>query len=148
MVTTLAGAAVVFSWRLRETSRPIDARKILIPPLGMSTGLAMFLYPPTRIPWSWAAAAFLVGALILCYPLVRTSGLARRGDEVMMRRSPAFLWILAGLLAVRLLARAWVERYVSPLQTGAIFFLLAFGMILPWRLLMYLEYRRLVGPRA
>lgn len=140
---SLLGAAVVFTWRLRETSRPINARKILIPPLGMSTGFGMFLYPPTRIPLSWAVIAFLFGALVLCYPLVKSSELARQGDDIMLRRSPAFLWILVGLVAIRMLARSWVEQYVSPLQTGSIFFILAFGMILPWRLLMYRHYTRL-----
>jgi membrane protein CcdC involved in cytochrome C biogenesis len=35
---------------------------------------------------------------------------------------------------------------VSPLQTGSIFFLIALGMIVPWRMLMYLDYRRLTSP--
>jgi membrane protein CcdC involved in cytochrome C biogenesis len=30
-------------------------------------------------------------------------------------------------------------------QTAALFFVLAFGMILHWRLRMYLQYRRLTG---
>ena len=105
-------------------------------------------YPPARIPLAWGAAAFLVGALVLCYPLVKSSSLTRQGEHVMLRRSPAFLWVFVGLVALRVVARAYVERFVSPLQTGAIFFVLAFGMILPWRLLMLREYRRLVaGPR-
>ena len=62
-----------------------------------------------------------------------------------MRRSKAFLWILLGLVAVRLVARSWVEQYVDPLQTGALFFVLAFGMILHWRVRMYLQYRELTA---
>jgi membrane protein CcdC involved in cytochrome C biogenesis len=145
VVMSIAGAVVVFSWRMRETSRPISARKILIPPIGMSTGFGMFLYPPTRIPLTWALAAFAFGALVLCYPLVKSSELARQGNDIMLRRSPAFLWILAGLVVIRFAARSYVERFVSPIQTGSIFFVLAFGMILPWRLLMYRQYRRLAG---
>jgi len=142
---SIAGAVVVFSWRMRETSRPISARKILIPPIGMSTGFGMFVYPPTRIPLTWALAAFAFGALVLCYPLVKSSELARQGDDIMLRRSPAFLWILAGLVVIRFAARSYVEQFVSPIQTGSIFFVLAFGMILPWRLLMYRQYRRLAS---
>ncbi|MBI2393580.1 MAG: cytochrome c biogenesis protein CcdC [Deltaproteobacteria bacterium] len=147
ILVSIAGAVVVISWRMRETSRPIDARKILIPPLGMSTGFAMFVYPPTRIPILWAAVAFLFGALVLCYPLAKSSELARVGDEIRLRRSPAFLWILFALVTIRFAARTWVEHYVSPLQTGSIFFVTAFGMILPWRLLMYRKYKRLVAQR-
>jgi membrane protein CcdC involved in cytochrome C biogenesis len=143
LIMSILGGVIVFSWRLRETSRPITARKILIPPLGMSTGLFMFLYPPTRIPLSWAAAALASGTIFFTYPLVRTSRLTRDGEAIRLQRSRAFLWILLGLVAVRFAARSWVEQHVSPLQTGSIFFLIALGMIVPWRVLMYLDYRKL-----
>jgi membrane protein CcdC involved in cytochrome C biogenesis len=140
---SLFGAAAILAWRIRETSRPITARKIVIPPLGMSTGFGMFAYAPARIPLSWGLFAFLAGALLFAYPLNRSSQLTRNGDVILLRRSKAFLWILLGLVAVRLVARSWVERYVDPLQTGALFFVLAFGMILHWRVRMYLQYREL-----
>jgi membrane protein CcdC involved in cytochrome C biogenesis len=146
LVMSILGGAIVFTWRLSETNRPITARKILIPPLGMSTGLFMFVYPPTRIPLSWAAAALAAGTLLFTYPLVRTSKLIRDGEVIRLQRSRAFLWILVGLVAVRFAARGWVERHVSPLQTGSIFFLIALGMIVPWRVLMYLDYRKLTAP--
>jgi membrane protein CcdC involved in cytochrome C biogenesis len=145
VIASLLGAAVIIAWRMRESSRPITARKIVIPPLGMSTGLLMFAYAPARIPMLWALCAFSVGALLFSYPLVKTSKLMRRGDEVILERSKAFLWILLGLVAVRFAARAYVERHVSTLQTGSIFFLLAFGMILRWRVLMFLQYRALLA---
>jgi len=143
--TSLLGAAAVIAWRVRETKRPVTARKIIIPPLGMSTGFCMFAYAPTRIPLLWGLSAFAVGALVLSYPLLKSSRLVRVGEVVMLERSPAFLWILLGLVAVRFAARSYIEHYVSPLQTGSIFFVLAFGMILRWRTLMYLEYRRVLS---
>lgn len=147
LLGSLAGAAAVMTWRVRETTRPVTTAKILLPPLAMSTGFLMFLAPPARVPWTWALGAFLTGALFFAYPLVRTSTLTREGDAVMLRRSRAFLWILLGLVAIRLLLRSYVEQLVNPVQTGALFFVLAFGMILPWRLLMYRRYRRLVAER-
>jgi membrane protein CcdC involved in cytochrome C biogenesis len=147
-VASLAGAAAMVAWRLRETRTPVTLRKIIAPPLGMSTGLAMFLYPAARVPWSWAAAVFLLGAVVLSIPLVRTTRLERRGDVIVMQRSRAFLAILLGLLVVRFALRAWVEQHVSTLQTGGLFFLLAFGMILRWRGTMWLEFRRLTRPGA
>ena len=145
LVSAIVGAIVIVLWRVRETERPVTVPKIVIPPLAMSTGLGMFFYPPTRIPIVWALAAFVLGALVLAIPLVRTSKLQREGDVVMLKRSRAFLLILIGLVLVRLAARAWVEQYVSPLQTGALFFLLAFGMIVRWRATMWLEYRALAA---
>jgi membrane protein CcdC involved in cytochrome C biogenesis len=121
-------------------------RKIVGPPLGMSTGLSLFLVPEARVPWTWAAAALLLGALVLAIPLARTTALVRRGDVVVMQRSRAFLWILLGIVVVRLALRTYVEQILSPMQTGGLFFLLAFGMILRWRVTMLLAYRRLTRP--
>jgi membrane protein CcdC involved in cytochrome C biogenesis len=152
ILASLAGAAAIITWRLRETKRPVTVRKIVIPPLGMSTGFLMFAYAPARIPVLWAFCAFAIGAGVLSYPLVKSSRLTRQGDVVMLQRSRAFLWILLGLFAVRFAARSYVEQFVSPLQTGSIFFVLAFGMITCWRVLMFLEYRKLraanVAPNA
>ncbi len=144
---SVVGAAVVLIWRIRETQRPVTAPKILVPPLGMATGFSMFIVPEMRVPVLWGVAAFAAGAVFLSHPLISTSSLTREGDVVMMRRSRAFLGILLALVALRLLLRAYVEQYVSTTQTAALFFLLAFGMLLPWRITMYLRYRRLVAAR-
>ena len=95
------------------------------------------------MPWSWAAGAFVLGALVLSYPLLRTSRLAREGDAIVMRRSRAFMLILLGLLAVRFVLRDYVGQILPVRQTAAVFFILAFGMIARWRAWMLAEYRRL-----
>lgn len=143
VIASLAGAAAVIVWRFRETSSPVSVRKIIVPPLAMSTGFFMFLAPATRVPLLWAVGAVLLGALVLSYPMAKTSRLTRDGDRILMQRSRAFLWILLGLVALRFALRAYVEQYLSPLQTGALFFLLAFGMIARWRATMLIEYLRL-----
>jgi membrane protein CcdC involved in cytochrome C biogenesis len=140
---SLVGAALVMAWRVRETKTPVSAKKLLIPPAAMSTGFLMFLAPQMRVPWTWGLCAFAAGALLLSYPLIHTSRLARQGDVVVMQRSRAFLFIIAGLFVLRLALRQYVEQYVSLQQTAALFFVLAFGMLLPWRVTMYLRYRRL-----
>ena len=148
LVSSLIGAGVVLAYRVRESMRPINTVRIVMPPLGMSTGFCMFFYPPTRIPLLWAAGAFLMGALVFSFPLVKTSKLRREGDVVMLKRSPAFLWILLGLVAVRIALRTYVGRYIDPLQTASLFFVLAFGMISVWRVRMLFEYRRLLQDPA
>jgi membrane protein CcdC involved in cytochrome C biogenesis len=145
VLTSLLGAAAIIVWRLRETTRPVTARSILIPPLGMSTGFGMFAYAPARIPATWALSAFALGAGLLAYPLIKSSRLVRDGDAIFLKRSRAFLGILLGLVAVRIAAREYVGQYLSPVQTASIFFVLAFGMIVRWRFLMYMEYRRLLA---
>lgn len=143
VLASLAGAGAVMVWRFRETERPVSARKIVVPPLAMSTGFFMFLAPQTRVPLLWAAASLLLGALVLSIPMSRTSRLTRRGDQILMERSRAFLWILIALVALRFALRAYVEQFVTPVQTGALFYLLAFGMIARWRFTMLLQYLRL-----
>ena len=143
VLLTLAGAAAMLAWRAREARTPVTTRRIVAPPLGMSTGFLMFLAPAARVPWTYASAAFAVGALVLSVPLARTSTLVRDGDVVLMRRSKAFLWILLGLFVVRWVLRAYVERVLTPMQTGGVFFILAFGMIVRWRAAMLVSYLRL-----
>jgi membrane protein CcdC involved in cytochrome C biogenesis len=132
-------------WRVRETQSPVSARKIVIPPMGMATGFGMFLAPAFRIPWDWAATAFLAGALVLAYPLTRTSRLVRDGDVVMMRRSNWFFVILVTLAVIRIAARGYLDTVMSVQQTAGIFFVLAFGMIVRWRAQMLVEYRSLMA---
>ncbi|MGE0490065.1 MAG: CcdC family protein [Vulcanimicrobiota bacterium] len=139
----LMGACGVLLWRLRETSRPVTLKALIIPPLGMSTGLGMFLYPPARVPLAWAATAFVLGAIFFATPMIRTSKMEWRDDAIYLRRSPAFLWVMFILVAIRLALHGYVEHLVSPLQTGALFFLLAFGMILRWRADLLRQYRQL-----
>ena len=62
-----------------------------------------------------------------------------------MRRSNGFVVILLGLLALRLLLHDYVGHLLPPLQTGALFFVLAFGMIIPWRARMYFRFRQLMA---
>ncbi len=145
LTAVLVGAAAMLLWRVRETTRPVTLRKIVAPPLGMSTGLAMFLAPATRIPWTWATTAFMVGATLLAVPVSRSSRLVRRGDLVMLERSKAFLWVLLALVLVRIALRAYVGQFLSPPRTGAVFFLLAFGMIVRWRIGMLIAYRRIAS---
>jgi membrane protein CcdC involved in cytochrome C biogenesis len=134
----------VLAWRIREGRSAVTTRKIVIPPLGMATGFCMFLAPMFRVPWTWAAAAFLLGALVLAYPLVRTSRLAYAGDQVMMHRSASFFLVMIVLAIIRILAHSYLDTVMSIQQTAGLFFILAFGMILRWRVSMLLEYRRLV----
>lgn len=143
VAATLAGAVAMLTWRSREARRVVTTRSIILPPLGMSTGFSMFAVPATRVPLTWALAALALGAVVFAIPLVRTSRLVRLDDRILVQRSRAFVAILLGLVAVRFGLRTWIEQYVSPLQTGALFFLLAFGAIVRWRVAMLREYRRL-----
>jgi membrane protein CcdC involved in cytochrome C biogenesis len=145
VAASLAGMCAVLAWRIREGRTAVTMRKILIPPAGMATGFCMFIVPAFRVPIVWALAAFLIGAVVLAYPLLLTSRLERSGETVMMKRSGAFFTVVIVLAAIRFLARGYFDRILTIEQTGALFFVLAFGMILRWRMSMYFEYRALIA---
>ncbi len=144
MAMPAVGAVGVLLWRLRETQKPLTRRRILIPPVAMSTGLGMFLFTSFQVPLTWAVLALLFGAAVLAWPLIKTSELYQQDGQVFLRRSRAFLWVLLGLLVVRLVLREQVAGYVTTFQTAGLFYLLALGMIIRWRANMWRRYRALV----
>lgn len=129
--------------RSRAGSKPISKLTIIMPPLGMSTGFLMFALPIFRIPLAWAGYAFLAGMLLFSYPLIRSTKLERRDGHIYVKRSKSFVIVLLILFALRLGLHDYIEHLVSIPQTGALFFILAFGMIVPWRAAMLRRYIQL-----
>lgn len=140
-------ALMVIFIRLKASERPVTLRKIWIPPLGMSTGFAMFVVPEVRFPWWWAALAFIAGWFIFAYPLIRSTKFEERNGLIYAQRSKSFAFILLGLLLVRTVLHEFINRYVSVPQSGGLFFILAFGMILHWRVFMYKRYTLMSPPQ-
>ncbi|UJF35215.1 CcdC family protein [Paenibacillus hexagrammi] len=140
---SLGMALMVMVVRLRSAAKPLNIMKIIMPPIGMSTGFLMFVAPLTRIPLWWGLISFLAGAVLFSYPLIRTSRLYLEDGQVYMKRSKAFLGILFVLLIGRLALHEYVEEWITIYQTGAVFFILAFGMLLPWRVYMYVQFKKI-----
>lgn len=147
-VGMLVMALLAIFIRMKASHRPVTIRKILIPPLGMSTGFLMFVVPETHVPWLWALIALLVGWFIFSYPLIRSTKFEQINGEIFATRSRSFVFILLGLLAVRLILHEVIQRYVTIPQTGGLFFLLAFGMIVRWRVYMYKHYQEVIAADA
>jgi membrane protein CcdC involved in cytochrome C biogenesis len=63
--------------------------------------------------------------------------------QIYLKRSRAFIFILIGLFVLRMALHTYVEHLISVEQTGSVFFILAFGMLLPWRLAMFMQYKKL-----
>jgi membrane protein CcdC involved in cytochrome C biogenesis len=144
-VVSLVGLAGVLMWRVREGRTAVTAKKLLMPPIGMATGFCMFLVPAFRIPLAWGLASFVIGYLFLAWPLLATSGLHRDGNVIMMKRSGAFFAVVIVLAVIRYIARDYFDRFMTLEQTGALFYLLAFGMIVRWRIKLFGAYRALIA---
>lgn len=135
-------AIFVIFVRMKAAKKPTNAKKIILPPVFMSSGFLMFTQPLFRVTAAEFAEAFTVGMLFSIL-LIKTSKFEIRDDHIYLKRSKAFIFILFGLLFLRILLKSILGHYISFGQTSGMFFILAFGMILPWRLAMLYSYKRL-----
>ncbi|RHB52121.1 CcdC family protein [Exiguobacterium sp. AM39-5BH] len=130
--------------RVKASARPTNAKKILLPPLAMSTGMLQFLVPAFRLTWLEVGEALIVG-LIFSVFLIKTSNFEKRDGEVYLSRSKAFFIVVFVLLAIRTVMKAFIGDEVNIFATGGLFYLIAWGMIVPWRIAMYQKYKRIVA---
>ena len=128
--------------RSKSAKKPASAKKIILPPLFMSTGALMFIFPFFRVAPLQIVAALAVGMLFSTV-LIWTSKFEVRDGEIYLKRSKAFVFILIGLLLIRLVGKVVLSDTIDVGELGGMFWLLAFGMIVPWRLAMYMQYRKL-----
>jgi membrane protein CcdC involved in cytochrome C biogenesis len=75
--------------------------------------------------------------------LIKTSKFEIRENEIYLKRSKAFIYILVGLLIVRVALKSILSTSIDFGELSGMFFLLAFSMIVPWRVAMYLDYKKL-----
>ncbi|MFC7393392.1 CcdC family protein [Scopulibacillus cellulosilyticus] len=136
-------ALSIIAVRLKASKKPTNTKKILLPPLFMSTGALMFIFPMFRVTYVEALEAFLVGAFFSIF-LIKTSKFELHDNQVYLKRSKAFIFILLGLLVIRTVMKIFLEKSIDVGQTGGLFFILAYGMILPWRIAMFVMYKRLL----
>lgn len=145
IASTVAAAfmatAMIFV-RLRAARKPASVKKIILPPFFMSTGAFMFVFPIFRVEWTQVLEAVSIGALFSIF-LIRTSKFEVRDGDIYLKPSKSFIMILFGLLAVRIIFKLIVGQHVSLGETSGMFFLLAFGMIITWRLAMLKQYLNL-----
>lgn len=142
LVSAVVMGTLLTILRSKAAKRPATAKKILLPPLFMSTGALMFLFPFFRVPWIHVAEALAVGVLF-SFLLVKTSNFEKRDGEVYLKPSKAFIFILFGLLGLRIALKVVLSSEIDVGELSGMFWLLAFGMIVPWRLMMYKKYRAL-----
>ncbi|MCG7334408.1 cytochrome c biogenesis protein CcdC [Sporosarcina sp. ACRSM] len=128
--------------RSKAAKKPVTPKKIILPPLFMSTGALMFIFEEFRVPPLQVLEALAVGMLFSII-LIKTTNFQRRDGDIYMKRSKAFLFILFGLLIVRLIGKLMLSNTIDVGELGGMFWILAFGMIVPWRIGMLIKYNRL-----
>lgn len=128
--------------RMKAAKKPASVKKILLPPLFMSTGAMMYIFPAFRLTPMEMLESIVVGMLFSIL-LIKTSKFEIKDQAIYLKRSRAFIFILVGLLVVRTTAKLVLSSSIDYGELSGMFFLLAFSMILPWRIAMYRGYQKL-----
>lgn len=135
-------ATMMIYIRIKVAKKPTSAKRIILPPLLMSTGAFMFVFPPFRLPVIEGIEAILVG-VIFSFFLIKYSKFEIKNHEIYLIPSKSFIFILFGLLLIRITIKLIIGSQITIGETSSLFFLLGFGMIFTWRLAMLVEYFKL-----
>ena len=135
-------AVFVMFVRLRSQKKPVNEKKIIIPPIAMSTGALMFIFEEFRVAPLQIIEASALG-IVFSLVLIATSKFEVRDQEIYMKRSKAFVFILVGLLILRIILKLIFSKSFDVGELGGMFFILAWSMIIPWRLAMLVQFKKL-----
>lgn len=141
-VAAVVMGTFVMTIRARSAKKPASAKKIILPPLFMSTGALMFVFEYFRVAPLQIAEAIGVG-IVFSTVLIWTSRFEVKNGDIYLKQSKAFIFILIGLLIVRLIAKFILSSTIHVGELSGMFWLLAFGMIVPWRIAMLMKYKKL-----
>ncbi|MDC2866588.1 MULTISPECIES: CcdC family protein [unclassified Bacillus (in: firmicutes)] len=141
-IIALCMAVGMMFLRLKSAKKPVTLKKIILPPFFMSTGACMYFLPEFRLTSTEILEAVIVGLFFSIF-LIKTSKFEIRGKDIYLIPSKAFIFILVGLLVVRLGMKEYLSQSIDLGQLSGMFFLLAFAMIVSWRIGMYRSFIRL-----
>src|SRR5699024_12617264 len=125
--------------RMRASEKPASIKKIILPPLFMSTGALMFLFPMFRLQFSDVLEALLVG-IFFSFFLIKFSRFEIKNNELYLITSKAFIFILFGLLILRIIIKLIIGSNISFGETSGMIYLLGIGMRFIWLIAMLNNY--------
>ncbi len=143
-IVAIMMAIFVTFLRTKSSQQPASVKKIILPPVFMSTGALMFVHPMFRVTPIEILEAIVVGMLFSSL-LIKTSSFEIRENDIYLKRSKAFIYILVGLLAVRIVLKSVLSTTIDFGALSGMFWILAFAMIVPWRIAMYVKYKKLAS---
>ena len=128
--------------RAKAARKPTSAKKIILPPVFMSSGAIMFLIPEFRVTPVEVVEALLLGAVFSLF-LIKTTKFEKKNSDIYLIPSKSFIVILISLFLVRLIIKTIIGSHISFGEASGMFFLLAFGMIVSWRIAMLIKFNHL-----
>ncbi|WOV89044.1 cytochrome c biogenesis protein CcdC [Sporosarcina oncorhynchi] len=142
-VVFIVMGTLAFIVRSKASARPISPKRIILPPMFMSTGALMFLFVEFRVPFTQVLEASLVG-LLFSLLLIRTTNFEQIEEKLYVKKSKVFLFILFALLVIRMIAKLILSSSIDVGELAGMFWILAFAMIVPWRIGMLVKYYGMV----
>ncbi|WP_077617922.1 CcdC family protein [Bacillus sinesaloumensis] len=143
-IVAIMMAIFVTFLRAKSSQKPASVKKIILPPVFMSTGALMFIHPMFRVTPIEIFEAVVVGMLFSIL-LIKTSSFEIKENDIYLKRSKAFIYILVGLLVIRILLKSVLSTTIDFGALSGMFWILAFAMIVPWRIAMYVKYKKLAA---
>ena len=138
VVAAFMASTMIFV-RMKSSEKPASVKKIILPPLFMSTGALMFIFPMFRVSFSDVIEALAVGIIFSVF-LIKFSRFEIRKNDIYLIPSKSFVFILLGLLLLRIIIKLVIGSQISFGETSGMFFLLGFGMIFTWRIAMLYKF--------
>ena len=146
VIAFLMGIGVIVI-RMKAQQFPVNEKKIILPPFFMATGALMYVVPYFRLSGLEIIECIILGVLFSTV-LIWTSHFETDGHQIYMKRSKAFPIILITLLLIRTIIKVFVSSQIDPGEIAGMFFLLAFCMIVPWRIAMLYKFKKVKRERA
>jgi len=145
--TMIAFIAILVLWRrTRSMYRPIRGNgiRLLIPLLFIIPGLSLIINPNVNEP-AWAfGIAFGLG-VIFSIPLIWTTNYEVREDNfIYSKKNWGFIAAFIGIVIIRFALRQELSD-LDPQGKTALFMLVAFGYIIPWRVFSFIKFRRVAN---
>ncbi|MEG9463232.1 MAG: DUF1453 family protein, partial [Bacillus amyloliquefaciens] len=125
-VIAAAMAISVMIVRIKSSDKPASPKKIILPPIFMSTGALMFLFPIFRVTGEEFLEAITLGVIFSIF-LIKTSKFEIKNNEIYLKRSKAFVFILIGLLVIRIAMKSILSTTIDYGALSGMFWILAFG---------------------
>ncbi|MFD0771973.1 CcdC protein domain-containing protein [Bacillus sp. CGMCC 1.60114] len=145
----IAITALVLCRRTRAMYRPIKGKEVhfLLPILYLLLlSIPIILNPKVHAAgWGWICV--LIFGFLLSIPLIRTTNYELRSDQhIYATKNRSFIIVFIIVLIIRFLLRDYL-KWLSMDTEVALFVTVALGYILPWRIVSFLNFRRIYKNR-
>src|SRR5699024_11805406 len=98
--------------RAKASKKPTSPKKIILPPIFMSTGAVMFFILEFRLNATEVIEALLLGA-IFSLLLIITTKIERQGKDIYLIQSKLFIFVLIGLFFLCIILKIIVGAHIS-----------------------------------